>query len=90
MPRRWKTVYSSSHKRVLVRPRKRHHHVPAPPPPVSVTYTPPDDTWEIILTVLGVAVGVVVLYGLILLVIDYWPIILVGLLIVGIARLAKR
>jgi len=90
MKRPWRVVHNSPNKRVLVRPRNHPPQVPKPRPARTVIHSPPDDIWEIILAVLGVAVVVSVLYGLLLLVIAYWPVFVIGLMIVGIAHLCKR
>ena len=90
MKRPWRVVHNSPNKRVLVRPRNHPRQVPKPRPVRTVIHAPSDDIWEIILAVLGVAVVVSVLYGLVLLVIAYWPIFVIGLMIVGIAHLCKR
>ena len=81
MPRHtWRTVYSSSHKRVLVKPRNRPRITAVPSHGCHIPSTADDYSWLwwIVLAIVAIFVGGVILEYLL----NFWWIILITFLFV--------
>ena len=78
MPRHWKTIYSSSRKRVMVRPGRHHARQLRPRPAGSDWSGSTFPVGEAIVAILGLLFALFVLSCVVELVIAYWPLIPIG------------